>query len=589
MRLRILAIMLIFILAFMNALLPTNILSYGVRHVSINNVFSVKTYLVTYYFDQEHGGLLKQYTSNLYKRNITVSRYGLFINKSINALLYEIIPPPTTTGTLPRNWWPGILLRTSITYRVINKSIYKLTVKYKGFFSKYDLSLYKTIIFYYDKPYYIVEYKFINKGDKTLYFDLMSNWHRPVSFSIEIASAYHGSSLNDLQIYGLTSGDVIVHQGYSSWGTPNHMPEIHEGSIAYISLTSAPKEYSVGEGIIVKPLNNTINYTYGVWFEQAGYGVKNATPSSIIRLEMKSFKLLPGESKSFSFLVYVGPLISSILIDIGLKSLADTLRTYGVNVPDYIRGYGKPPYTLTLKFQSQEIPRINIVLYRIRDDGSLIRIYEAVPEYTITRIPIVKPGIYKLVINTTKGLTLDNNFEFSNLRIRESGSRTIVFDAYDDTVFNIEYSLRRIAWLNILLVDENNKPLIINGKTTNITITFTNSNGEKYVYYMDRNPKKIYLPIDDYNVVIKPLRIGNRSLSDLYFDNKYITLSINDDSASFRLENLNGGLHVLRLKYIPLTANIPIYTYVITVSILVVGVVIVFILLIYIRRRRYVR
>ncbi len=367
------------------------------------------------------------------------------------------------------------------------------------------------------------------------------------------------------------------------------MPETHEGMIAYIALTSAPKEYGVGEGIVVKPLNNTVNYTYGVWFEQAGYGVKNATPSSIIRLEMKAFKLLPGESKTFKFLIYVGPLISSILVDTGLKNLVDTLKTYGVNVPDYIRGYDKPPYALTLKFSSQEIPDVKIILYRIGDDGSLIKIYESVPEYTITRIPISRPGIYKLVINTTKGLTRDNNFEFSDLRIRESGSRTMVFDAYDDIILNIDYSLKRIAWINIVMVDENNKPLIIDEKTANITIIFTGSNGEKYIYNIDENPKKIYLPIGSYNVVIKPLMIGNRSLSDLYFDNKYITLSISGDSASFGLKELNGGLHVLRLKYVQLTASIPVYTYVITVSILVAGVVIVFMLLIYIRRRRYTR
>ncbi len=166
---------LMLLLISMSILSLTNIWGYGIKHGGVNNILSIKTYLVTYYFDQEHGGILKQYTSNLFKRNITVSRYGLFTNKSINALLYEIIPPPTTTGVLPKNWWPGIILRRNITYSIINETVYKIVIGYKVFFPRYNLGFYKTMIFYYGKPYYIVEYKFINRGGKTLYFDLTSN------------------------------------------------------------------------------------------------------------------------------------------------------------------------------------------------------------------------------------------------------------------------------------------------------------------------------------------------------------------------------------------------------------------------------
>ncbi|OYT37730.1 MAG: hypothetical protein B6U89_06915, partial [Desulfurococcales archaeon ex4484_58] len=414
--------------------------------------YIVENYLTKIILDKSNGGIVKSYIYGNYK--VSNLRY-LAPGTIAPSILYEIIPPLTSTGTPPPVWWPGEVFGKKIVFNVVEENYYRLKINASFKISSvYEVELNKIYTFYYDRPYFDIEYRFINREDKTLKIDLSSIWNRRTSFSIEIATSFAGDADDDYQIYGTTEGKTVIRQGYSSPGEA----DIVEGKIAYIAMASSHNDYRIPQAIIVIPLEDTINETLGVWFEQAGLGLEGVPVSSVVRLEIKAFSLGSNDVKTYKFRVYMGPLIKFVLQELNLAPLlAELTKRY--NIPDSLPNYTfKTEYKLSININPDNknlYPNATLTIYRVMEDGSFSKI-DSFPVEPRT-LTLSQPGIYKIVIAPGRGMTRDGKHLYTNITIGNQTGSEFCIPVYDDTSITLNVNFELVVWLHITFIDENDQ------------------------------------------------------------------------------------------------------------------------------------
>ncbi len=493
------------------------------------NEYIVQTYLNKIVLDKSHGGIVKSYTYN--DLEVTNIRY-FGPGSTFNAIFYEIVPPPSPTGKIAPEWWPGRVLSSRVSFKVVENTSYKLAIETSmGISAIYDVDFVKKYIFYYDKPYFDIEYTIINNEDKELKMDLSNDWLRKVSFSVEIASSFGGDPGDDFQIYATTDGKFDVQQNYSPG-----KPDVAPGKILFIALVSHPSDYSIPQGIIVFPLGDTVKYTFDVWREQAGSGVQGVPVSSVVRIEMKDLTLSPKSNINFTFRVYIGPLISFVLQDLGIPRLITEVLKRGVRIPTELKEYRQPPYNVKININpSGEIyyPNATLYIYKVGVDDSL-KYVDSLPVES-TYIKLEEPGIYRFEVKPTYGFTRGKKYVYTSIYI-EGSNGVADIPVFMDKTINISITLQPIAWVEFVFIDENDYPLK-DIENNPVSFTFKDvKTGRVFIYNVSSQNYRIYVPLGSYKVTVEPRVIGERRLSDIYFNERYVLFMSTFNKVSFDID-----------------------------------------------------
>ncbi len=541
------------VLIVLVALLTTPTYSYiNVKYSETVDTLTIKTYFTSISIDLKYSGIVKNYEYD----GIEVKNLRYFGPGTIHeALYYEIIPSVTpVTGTTTITW-PGEIFSHKATYKILENTPYKSVVVIKTKISDvYDAYLIKKYTFYYDKPYFDIEYIFVNNENIELKMDLSQAWLRATSFSIELASSFGGDAEDDFQICGTTDNKLYIHQGYSP-GTLENL----QGKVKFIALISHSSDYDIPQGIILIPQGDTVKYTLGVWYEIAGQGLSGVPHSSIIRLEMKALRLGAGSNTTFSYRVYMGPITYYLLSELNLQGIVVRLRTEHVQrIPDYIPEYRiQNEYKLTINIEPANknlYPNATLNIYYVRENGSL----ELVENISLTDIPytvtLQRRGLYMFEIIPETGFTLDGNHIYGKAYVNNMEISKAYIPVYRDVSITLTFEVTPVAWITILFVDENYYSLDII-RDHPITVEFRGENGYYRRYNITEPVFKIYLPPGTYTVTIKPSEVAYRKLTDVYLNNQYILYRTLVNETSFTVELKSASQNNLILRYINLKAT----------------------------------
>lgn len=257
-----------------------------IEYVATNNPCLIEGYPLTIEIDPTRGGAIVSYKFTPTNRTIHNQIY-LGEQWIVYAVALDIVPPATYLDEpTPTNWWPGYSINTMIEPQLLNSTTYVKYISLEYPVGPHRVKLTKIIKYYMGKPYIDIYYRFTNTDQKPVKIDLTSSWGRPVSFSILLGSRFGGDNKDDHQVYGLINKRVVERTYYSSWGA-GEKPDTAPGKIAFIALFSSRKDYgNYGEALILIPFDETINETYGVWFEINGMNVQGVEESTTIRLEL---------------------------------------------------------------------------------------------------------------------------------------------------------------------------------------------------------------------------------------------------------------------------------------------------------------
>ncbi len=552
-----------------------------------SEIFSLKGYPLTLILDVDNGACIRSASFNPIGVDINSSIYmgrGILLND----LMIDIIPPAVFPDeNVPSDWWPGYSVNQHVDPGIVNDTVYTETITVSYPVSIHRVSLSKYIIFHRNKPYVDLIYRFTNHEDKPVIFDLSKQWLRPVSFGLTLSSRFGGDPDDDYQVYGLTNGSIVYHQYFSSWGVNNGKPDTANASIKFIALFSGPDDYrDYGETIILIPIGDTIKHTYAVWFEINGLGVNGVKPSLTIRLEMGKFTIKPHDSIVFKYRLYIGPAVESLLEYVGLGEYTGKLIEAGLVKNAVVEGYDKPPYTVVLQLNPPESLNTSLKIYYISDNNQEIlvgfkRLVEPKNQFLLK-----EPGKYIIELGAQKGLTIDRKYEYVIENIGYRGGNSAQFGIYESKTIPINLKLKPISWITIKLSDELGNTLKLRNYTVKVRFI---SEGYEKTYELNKPILKIYIPVNEYTVLIKPVNLGNRTLGDIYIDNNYVITNKKGNTASFKLSELRpGSSHVLIIKYIPagsLVSGPPVN--VIAFALLAVIGIMIILLIAYYRRRKY--
>lgn len=578
----------LFILLFLIILASTPAYTYvTLEYSEALNTLIVQTYFTGISIDLRYGGIIKSYKYNYYNIEISNSRY--FGPGTIyEALYYEIIPSVTPVTGMSTIIWPGEIFRHKASYQIIEDKPYESLILVKTRISDvYNVYLIKKYRFYYDKPYFDIDYIFINDENIELKMDLSQAWLRATSFSIELASSFGGDAEDDFQICGTIDGNIIVHQDYS----PGEIINL-QGKVKFIALISHSNDYIIPQGIILIPLDNTIKNTFGVWYEIAGQGLIGVPHSSIIRLEMKAFKLPPKTNISYSFRTYIGPITYQLLSELGLQSIAVTLRTqYIQRIPDYAPEYRvQTNYKLTIELDviSKNLyPNATLNIYYVERNGSLTIVDNISLIESEHVIILSKPGLYKFEINPSTGFTLDGKHIYEKTYVEGKEIDKTYIPVYRDASVTLGFDIVPVAWITILCVDENYYSLNILDKYP-VIIEFKSEIGTRRVYNISSPEYRIYLAPGTYVVSIRPSETANRRLTDIYVNNEYILYRVLANETRFTYYFRGGTENTLVLRYVRLGAEgnaIEVFL-VIIIGFVTTALLLVFLIIMLLRGRR---
>ncbi len=539
-----------------------------------NTQYIINEKMLSIILDGGNGASIQQVVFKPTNTSIT-SRLYLGKGYTIYTVYTEVIPPAIfEEEKLPKDWWPGETINKHVIFTEVNKTVYTRTISVEYPIGRHKVVLEKYIKSYYGKPYIDLIYIFKNYEEQEVELNLSQDWLRPVSFGLILDSRFGGDHDDDIQVYGLDNGEVIVYTAYSSWETPGAKPEVHPGSIKFIALFSSQDDYRSGiYALILQPLGDTIKYTYGVWFETPGIGV--GPVSTMIRLEMKAFKIKPNSIRVFKFRLFIGPAVNWLLQECGLDDkFINELEKYGLVKNILIEDYSKPPYTLTLITDSESIPSISIEIYYVNDDNTT-SLYKTI---TLTKnkelIEIEKPGIYLLKITKPRGITSDKRYEYMYSR------GEYLIPIYSSVKYRLKPMLTPISWIKILILNEDNEPIT----SDEITLIFK---GIRQLTYNVRNGSlTIYIPSGEYTMIIKPVDIINRTLSDVYINDVFQTFTKKDNSIELQVTFNQGEEYIIEVKYIPKTAliNPPINTLLAVMITALAFLLMIFIVIVWRRR-----
>lgn len=511
-RFRLLIIILLLVLTntntccFFNA---WNIIIAEKQHLEYESLW-ISNYFVNVSIDLRNGGIIKSYKYG--NTEITSTRY--FETYMIrDCIFYEITPPVAHLEP----WWPGSAFGRVAKLERFEKGIYRSIIEVSYDLYSPDVVLIKKYVFYFDKPWFDIEYVFTNRGQTPVNIDLSSplyGWNRPVSFGVEISSSFAGTYANDVKI---VSTKRALIGGVARF--PNLT--IADGEVKYVGLLSGVDDYPIPQGIIVIVMNETINETYSVWFEISGSRVRDAPLSNVIRIEMKAFTLPPVSSKKYQFRVYVGPLIYYYLQQLNIAAIRDKyLEATGGKV-DLARitvpGFQQPPYTLSISFNVADpglYPDATLSVYRVLDDGEIL-IYNGVPDKPVS-LKNLSSGLYVVRINPTSGSTRNNEYLFTNLTLNGLEGGEIRLWIMSDTVINVNYELVKLAKLILTFIDETYTE-IRRENLKDLVVILIDRYGNMKLYNASE-ARVILLAPDVYEIVIDK-RFGDRSVTDIYFNN----------------------------------------------------------------------
>ncbi len=538
--------------------------------------YVVKGLALTIGLDTANGGAIKYFKFNPTDQMITSSLYlgGGYI---VDTVFTDIIPPPVFPDEpMPKDWWPGESINKYAKIELVNKTVYRRTISIEYPIGRHKVELGKYITFYYDKPYIDILYVFKNLEEQPVTINLSTQWLRPISIGLTLDSKFGGDPEDDIQVYGLTTGEVTIYTFYSSWSSPGQKPDVHEGSIGFIGLFSSRNDYNkTPYTIILIPLGETVRETYGVWFETPGLGV--GPVSTMIRLEMKSFSIEPDSVKKFKFRLYMGPAIKWMLKEAGLNDRSiNRLVELGIVRDIYINEYSKPPYTLTISFNTTSIPDTPIDIFKVNDDNSTTLIKTFIPAKNTELIEIDKPAIYLIRLKNSTGLTMDREYFY------EAVKGKVYEPIYSSVKVLFPLKLTPISKVNVEVVDEEDK--IIN--SASITVVFKGRT--TFQLKTVNGTASMYIPVGEYTVEVSPLNIMNRSLSDIYVNGEFQTFSKSSDRAYLTVRIEHGKDYLIRIKYIPAAAGITTPFNILIVALVIALAFLVLVFIAIFRRRRRV-
>ena len=541
------AILLVMILVLQSMAFIVN--SYvSVEYGGQADVLTIQTYLSNFSINLRFGGIIESYKYN--GINVMTSRY--FGPATIRkAIFYEIIPSATPVTASSNIFWPGEIFQHKASYKVVENTPYKLVIDLRVKISDvYDLFLIKRYTFYYDKPYFDITYIFENNENIQLKMDLSQTWLRATSFSIELASSYGNDAEDDFQIVGTTDNRLMVYQAYSP-GTLENL----QGKVQFIALISHSSDYTIPQGIILIPQGDTVKKTLGVWFEVAGQGLVNVPQSSIVRLEMKAFTMNPKSNTTFSFRVYMGPIAYNLLTELNLQRIVVHLRTnYVQRIPNSIPEFSvQEKYRLTLStdlIDRNSYPNATLQVYYVREDGSIelvenISFAEIDLPYTIL---LDRQGLYTLRIYPETGFSLDQNHIYEKVYVNGKEITETYIPVYRDTSITLSFALKPIAWLTILVVDDNYYPLSEISQNP-LYIEVKSETGFFRRYHVSEPLYKTYLPPGEYTISIKPSEIANRKLTDIYLNNIYVLYRTGVNETIITIDLGEASQNTLVLRY----------------------------------------
>jgi len=555
------------------------------------NKFSIKTYFSTITFDLVRGGIVSGYTYG--GTTILTARY-FGPNNILDATLYEIIPVPTTPGGSSAFTWPGEVFRNKVNYTVVSMSTYRLIVESKIVLSSPTIlqpltpyvTLTKRFAFYYDKPYFEVEYIFENMGDLDAVLNLTSSWGRGTSFGIEIASAFGGDPEDDYQVYGTTDGDIYVYQAYNS----SYLLDL-EGRVWFIALVSNQNDYSIPQAIIVIPRGEAVNATLGVWFETVAFTARNIPHSLVARLEMKTFTLPRRSTLSFKYTVYMGPLAQVLLSELNLTDLAQKLSSiYRYEIPSYLPEYTvKDTYRVNMRVLTlrKSIPNATCQVFYVADDGSLESIlnFSLLETAGVGILYLSKPGIYAFRVEPRTGYTADYNYQYSDPRVNGMADEVVYIPVYSDVDVTLDFTLKPIAWLNIVVVDETGSPLkAVENQPLTVEIA---GPGFSRRYTINATSYKIRLDPGSYTITVKPREISGLRLTDVYLNDVAKTYRVSLNEVSFTVDLPGASQNTLLLRYVAVASPGAVaFSHAILIGLALVAAVLVFIIVLVLRGRR---
>lgn len=161
----------------------------------------------------------------------------------------------------------------------------------------------------------------------------------------------------------------------------------------------------------------------------------------------------------FKFRLYMGPAIKWMIDDAGLSEYTADLVSRGLVYETRIPQYDQPPYALKIMIESEALPRLGVRLARLLDNGLEKTIYDQYIDSTTTSITINEPGIYKITLYDTRGVTIDNRYEYIVTSLNgKLDANTITLPVYSSRTIYVGIRLEEISWMKLLLIDEEGNP-----------------------------------------------------------------------------------------------------------------------------------
>lgn len=541
----------------------------------------IETYFSNITINTIYGSIIESYSSKDY---YVTSQRMLGLGLVRNTIYYELIPPPEASY-YTIDWLPGVVFTTPTRLSIVENTPYRLVARATiNTSTLFNVVLIKEYVFYYDKPYFDVKYVFINNDNKTVEFNLSNEYNRPVSFFIEISTCFGNDYTDDLQIIN-TIRETYIYRNFTSTA-----PIIAPGLINFIGLASYFDDYNYSQAVIVLPINKTREYTYAA---QVYTSQVFDTGTSIVRLEIKSFKIEPGNRVDFNFRVFMGILSDVFLNELGIIGLKESLRrTVPYYIPYYPPDYSAPPYKVDLRIL---LPKPDLYLnatlymYRLLDNGDT----ELIKEIDLSKatrsvfLELDKPGLYVFRIDPSYGFTSDYMYIYEETYINNIIISKAVIPILNNIVVNISFRITPINWVTILVIDENyylaefvrNNPIVVElrdraGNTRRIII---------------REPvTDLYVPPGLYEIVVKPIETVNNKLTDIFFNNYYVlhSMSTNETRFSILLKGVSRDMVVLRYVSLRTMGINPVVLLIAIASLVAVACMLTYILFRLIRGRR---
>lgn len=580
------AFLIIVILTFLllNAFITiSNYYTYGVEFVTKPGRFSIKTYFTAVNINTYYGGMIESYAYGDY--NISSTR---FFKPGIlrNTIFYELIPPPEASLYYV-DWWPGGAVAKYVSLSVVKNTPYKIVLRTPiPLTTGFNISLNREYIFYYEKPYFDVNYIFNNSDSREVLFDLSREYNRPVSFFIEVASCFNNDYTDDFQIMSVIGRGISISQNINMT-----TPSIAPGLINLVGLASFMDDYELPQAIIILPLGETVNYTYGALL----YTVQvpaSTMGSSIARLEIKSFVIKPGASIILSFRVYMGPLTDVFLKELNILALKPELIKRVYYIPEYPLNYKSPPYRVDLDIQLPTLelfPNATLYIYRLLENDSLelVREIELSELFFQRTIQIDRPGLFKFKVDPSYGFTRDGYHIYEETYVNGVLINESVVPIYNNIVINITFKIKPITWITILVIDENYRFAYL-VKDYPVTIELRDKAGNVRKIIVREPVIDLYITPGMYEITVKPLEVLSNRLTDIYFNNYYVLHSISANETRFLVLFKGGSRDMIAFRYVSLkTIGVnPQVLLAIIISLLAVACILGFTLIRLIRGRR---